>query len=144
MKTEDFLQQIDDKKIVAAIIETEKRTSGEIRVYVSSRKRTDALAAAQRRFNKLGMTKTAERNAVLVFIAPRTRKFAVIGDIGVHAKCGDAFWKEVTAQLSADLKSGSTTEALIAAIRKIGGLLAAHFPPKPGDKNELPNDILHD
>jgi uncharacterized membrane protein len=144
MHHKDFLKQLDEEKIVAAIAEAETRTSGEIRVYVSHRKIDDALARAQKRFVKLGMTKTAARNAVLIYFAPRVRQFAIIGDTGVHEKCGDIFWTEVTAQLSADLKSGPATEALIAAIRKIGGLLAAHFPHKPGDKNELPNQIEHD
>jgi uncharacterized membrane protein len=144
MHHKEFIRQLDEEKIVAAIAEAETRTSGEIRVYVSHRKIDDALARAQRRFVKLGMTKTAERNAVLIYFAPRVRQFAIIGDTGVHEKCGDIFWTEVTAQLSADLKSGPATEALVAAIRKIGDLLAAHFPPSPGDKNELPNQIEHE
>lgn len=141
MHHKEFIRQIDDGKIIAAITEAEKHTSGEIRVYVSHRKRTDALAAAQQRFLKLGMAKTADRNAVLIYLVPRTRLFAVIGDTGVHAKCGDAFWTQVTAQLSTDLKAGSATGALVVAVQKIGGLLAEHFPVRPGGKNELPDRI---
>lgn len=140
----EFLSLIDDGKVVRAIKEAEKGSSGEIRVWVSHRKISDAVGAAQRRFHKLGMHRTAERNAVLVYIAPRSRVFAVIGDKAVHEKCGDAFWTEVTAQLSADLKKEPVTEALLNAIRRIGGLLAAHFPRKPGDKNQFPDEILGD
>lgn len=139
-----FIRQIDDDKVIAAIVEAEKRTSGEIRVYVSHRRRADALAAAQRRFLKLGMDKTAGRNAVLVYLVPRSRSFAVIGDTGVHAKCGDPFWTKVTAELSTDLKSGSITDALVATVRKIGDLLAEHFPAGSGGRNELPDRIEGD
>lgn len=144
MKIKHFLDEVDHDRIVAAIAGAEERTSGQIRVWVSHRKISDALAAAQKRFVEHGMHKTAERNAVLIYLAPRTRVFAIIGDTAVHEKCGDAFWTAVTAELSADLKKGTITEALAGAIKKVGDLLAAHFPPKPGSENELPNDVLDD
>ena len=144
MHHKEFLDKIDDEKVVAAIAEAEKRTSGEIRVWISHRKVSDALAAAQKRFLKLGMDKTAERNAVMLYIAPHSQVFAVIGDAGVHEKCGDAFWNGITAQLSADLKKESITQALVDAVRKVGDSLAAHFPPKPGERNKLPDDVLTD
>ena len=144
MHHKEFLSQIDHDKVVSTIADAEKRTSGEIRVWISHRETSNALESALRRFHKLGMHKAAERNGALVYISPRNRVFAVIGDKAVHEKCGDAFWNEVTAQLSADLKGGSFTDALTNAVRKIGVLLAVHFPRKPGEKSELPGDALHD
>jgi len=144
MKPSEFLQQLDDAQLVAAIGEAERRTSGEIRVYISHRNRADALKAAQRRFQKLGMSKTARRNAVLIYLVPRTRSFAIIGDVAVHAQCGTAFWEKVASQLSADLKTLPATAALVAAIQTIGDLLAVHFPPDGDDRDELPNRIEHD
>jgi len=144
MHHKEFLDKIDDEKVVAAIAEAEKRTSGEIRVWISHRKVSDALAAAQKRFLKLGMDKTAERNAVMLYIAPHSQVFAVIGDSGVHEKCGDAFWTEIASRLSTDLKKESITAALVDAVKKIGDLLAAHFPPGPSGGNKLSNDILRD
>ena len=35
------------------------------------------------------MHKTRERNAVLIFVAPRAHKFAVVGDKAIHEKCGE-------------------------------------------------------
>ena len=144
MHPKDFLQQLDDKQLVDAIAAAERATSGEIRVYISHRRRKDALAAAQLRFDQLGMRNTSHRNAVLIFIVPRSRSFAIVGDAGVHEKCGDSFWKEVTAELGENLRSLAQTEALIRAIQKIGALLAEHFPADPEARNELSNDILHD
>jgi len=144
MHPKEFLQQIDDHRLIAAIGEAERRTSGEIRVHISHRNRPDALAAAQQRFRKLGMSKTTQRNAVLIYLAPRSRAFAIIGDTGVHLKCGDAFWQQMMAQLSSDLKAKPATEALVAAVRTVGELLAAHFPPTGEDRNELPNEIDRD
>jgi uncharacterized membrane protein len=134
-----FLYRLDAKRLAAAIAEAEGRTSGEIVVYVSQRRHADPMPAAWERFEKLGMTRTAQRNGVLFYIVPRTRKFAILGDEGIHAKAGAAFWEELAALLSADFKEGRLTEGLEKTIRRAGDLLAECFPPLPGDKNELPD-----
>lgn len=141
MHPNDFLKQLDDKKIVAAIAEAERGTSGEIRVYVSHRPRTDALAWARTRFRKLGMHKTKHRNAVLLYLVPRTRSFAIVGDTAVHEKCGDTFWENVSVQLSEDIRQMPMTDALVRAVQTVGELLAQHFPASRSDTNELPNRI---
>ncbi len=141
MQLDEFLEQLDDAKIVAAIGEAEQRSSGEIRVYVSHKKREDALAAAHVRFQKLGLTKTRHRNAVLIYFAPITRQFAIVGDVGIHQKGGDDFWRDSSAAMSAQLKQGKFTEAVVDAIRKTGALLEEHFPRDPDDRNELPNEV---
>ena len=144
MKPGEFLDQLDDAKIVAAIGEAEHQSSGEIRVYVSHKKREDALAAAHIRFQKLGMTRTRQRNAVLIYFAPLTRQFAIVGDTGIHQKCGDDFWQGISTAMSAQLKQGKFTEAIVDAIQKTGALLAQHFPRDPDDRNELPNEVERD
>ena len=144
MQVKEFIDRLDEGKIVAAIDAAEKTTSGEIRVYVSHRDRQDALAFARRRFLELGMTKTRERNAVLLYLVPQTRVFAVIGDVAVHQKCGDKFWQEVIALMTERLKREAFTDAIVHAVEKIGALLAEHFPHKPGDTNQLSNRIIED
>src|SRR3954468_15255562 len=99
MEHNEFINQLEERHIVKAIGEAEKKTSGEIRVYVSHKERHDALAFAKKRFQELGMFKTKHRNAVLIYIVPRTRQFAVLGDLGIHQKCGDAFWKDIVAAM---------------------------------------------
>jgi uncharacterized membrane protein len=86
------------------------------------------VAAAQRHFAKTGMALTPGRNAVLIFLAPRSRQFAVIGDQGVHTACGDAFWTELTAAMEGYFKRGEFTAGLLHGIERAGALLAAHFP----------------
>ena len=143
MKVKEFISQLDEARIVAALAAAEQQTSGEIRVYISHHAHADALAFAQKRFQQLGMTKTRQRNAVLLYLAPRTRQFAVVGDSGVHEKCGDAFWQDVSAKLGAALRQGDYTAALIQALQQVGGLLAMHFPHTADDVNELPDTIIH-
>lgn len=140
----EFLRQLDETRIVNAIAEAEKKTSGEIRVYISHKERHDAMAFAAKRFQDLGMTKTKHRNAVLIYIVPRTRQFAVLGDTGIHQKCGDGFWNEIVAAMSQRMKQNQFTEALVEAVDRIACALQTHFPPDGENPNELPNEIVRD
>lgn len=144
MHHKEFISQLDEQRVVDAIASAEKQSSGEIRVYVSHKERHDALAFAKKRFVELGMTQTRERNGVLIYIVPRTRQVAVLGDTAINEKCGDAFWAEIVRGMSAHFKEGQFTEALIAAIRDVGAVLAKHFPPQSGDENQLSDSIVRD
>jgi uncharacterized membrane protein len=139
-----FLNQLQHDDIVAAIRDAEKNTSGEIRVFLSRKNVDDAVAAAQKQFEKLGMTKTRHRNGVLIFVAPRARKFAVIGDTAVHQRCGEEFWQALAAEMTGHFQKSEFTAGIVHGIRKAGELLAAHFPPQAGDGNELPDAVEHD
>jgi uncharacterized membrane protein len=144
MKTEEFLAQVDEAAVVAAISAAEMRTSGEIRVYVSSKSIDDPIARATARFHKLKMHETRDRNGVLLYFAPRVQKFAVIGDSGIHAKCGQACWEGIAAEISAGLRDKQFTPAVVGAVKKLGEILAEHFPRESDDRDELSNDIVRD
>jgi uncharacterized membrane protein len=135
------LPSVDHERVVAAIGAAEAKTSGEIRVLVSRQPAPEPIAIAQREFERLGMTKTAARNGVLIFLAPASRTFAVIGDTAIHEKCGESFWKILAATMESHFKRGEFTEGLVHAIERAGALLADHFPRSPDDKNELPDTI---
>ena len=133
--------KIDHAVVVAAIGAAELNTSGEIRVVLCRHKVADPVAAAQHEFSRLGMDATASRNGVLIYLAPRSRNFAVIGDRGVHEKCGDAFWKELAAAMTGHFKRDEFTDGLVHGIERAGELLADHFPRTGEDRNELPDGI---
>lgn len=144
MKAREFLSRLEHDSIVKEIAEVESKMRGEIRVFISRKEPDDAVAAAQKMFHHLGMHKGAEKNGVLLFVAPRVRKFAVIGDSAVHERCGDKFWKEVAHEMSGYFGRGEFTEGIIHGVRRAGKLLADHFPRRPGDEKQPLNDIGHD
>ncbi len=146
MRHREFVDALDDARIVAAIREAESRTRAEIRVHVSRRKVADAKAAGASAFEKLGMTATAERNGVLVFLAPRSHSFAVLGDSGIHERCGQEFWTTVTKAMAVHFREGRFTDGVVAGVGALGSELARHFPRHPGDgdRNELPDTVSHD
>lgn len=142
MNTKAFIQRLDHQELEAAIADAESRTSGEIRVLVHRQPVTDAVAFAQSEFLRLGMANTRDRNGVLIFVAPASQAFALIGDEAVHQKCGDAFWRELAATVEAGFRREDFTGALIGAIASTGGLLALHFPRRSDDTNELSNQVI--
>ena len=81
---------------------------------------SDPLVAAQRKFHRLEMHKTRERNAVLIFVAPRVHKFAVVGDKAIHEKCGNQFWQRVVEKMRTHFLNENFSDALGEAVNEIG------------------------
>jgi uncharacterized membrane protein len=143
MRTREFLSKLEHDRIIQAIREAESKTSGEIRVLIQRGKlRSDPLEAAQKKFHRLGMHKTRERNAVLIFVAPRVHKLAVVGDNAIHEKCGEEFWQRVVEKMRTHFGNEKFSDALVEAIHEIGDVLASDFPKTREDTNELPDGVI--
>ena|SRR5437762_1724017 len=143
MRTKDFLSHLDHDRVVAAIQGAEANTSGQIRVYIQRGELDgDALIEAQAKFKPLGMQQTSERNGILIFVAPRARKFAVIGDEGIHMKCGAEFWDRLVVSMREHFLTSNFTDGLVEAIEEAGRILSRHFPKKGSPQNELPDEII--
>lgn len=136
------VQPQDEQRIVAAIEAAELLTSGEVRVHLNDSCDGDPLRDAQKQFQKLGMHRTAERNGILFFIALESHKFAVVGDLGIHAKVGQSFWEGIRDHMIPSLKAGQWVDALEFGIAEAGRALALHFPHQgERDVNELSNEV---
>jgi uncharacterized membrane protein len=138
----------DLEAIAAAVGEAEKATSAEIRVHLDRRLSThagvpsgDALAHARHVFVRLRMHETAERNGVLVYLAVEDRKLAIVGDEAIHARVGDQYWTAVRDAMVERLRRGEAREAIVHAVRDVGGILQKFFPPRPDDRNELSDQV---
>ena len=139
-----FLSRLDHTRIAGAIARAEQKTSGQIRVHVTHRKPDDFEQRAQRRFELLGMTATKNRNGVLIYIAPKIHRVRILGDVGVHERCGDEFWKSTAAAIEAHFRKGEFTEGILAGVERAGAALAEHFPREAGSVNELPDEVTED
>ncbi len=143
MRTKEFLGKLEHDHIVQAIRNAEAKTSGQIRVYIQRGKlNADPLIAAQKKFHRLRMHKTAERNAVLIFVAPRARKFAVVGDKAIHEKSGEQFWRRLVDGMRAHFQGEKFSHAIVEAIEEAGQALAIHFPKRSTSSEELPDEIV--
>ncbi len=138
MRTREFLSKLEHDRIIQAIREAESKTSGEIRVLIERGKlKSDPLVAAQRKFHRLGMHKTRERNAVLIFVAPRVHKFAVVGDNAIHEKCGDEFWQRVVERMRTHFQNEKFSDALIEAIKEVGKRDLAEAFSEDGEQTQM-------
>lgn len=131
----------EKKQIEDAILAAETRTSGQIRVHVEPKAKGDVLDRATEVFRKIGMHKTSRRNGVLIYIAYDDRRFAIIGDKGIHDVVPDGFWDTTKDAMAAYFKQGQFMAGTIYGINESAQHLEKYFPHKAGDKNELSNEI---
>ena len=88
------------------------------------------------------MAETRHRNGVLIVLAPTRRQVLILGDAGIHARVGEEYWTELARALAARFEGADFSAGLVDAIRDLGGALATHFPPEPGEnRNELADSI---
>lgn len=136
-----FFTETEQQQIVEAIRQAELNTSGEIRLHVEARCKGDAYQRAKSVFEGLGMHKTALKNGVLFYLAYQDKKFAILGDKGIHEKVSQQFWDEEKELLLQYFKQQQHAEGLCLAINQAGEKLKQYFPYASDDTNELSNDI---
>ncbi|MFN8237083.1 MAG: TPM domain-containing protein [Chitinophagales bacterium] len=137
-----FLSDVEKDAVVAAIREAELHTSGEIRVHIDDRCDQDAYDRALKVFQSLKMYKTPFRNAVLLYIAVKDKKFAIIGDEAIHMKVHPDFWNVLLQELKENFSNEHFMEGITRCVHTIGTTLSTHFPDIDQlDRNELPNDL---
>jgi uncharacterized membrane protein len=142
MHRRKLLNLVDKERVREAIVEAEKRTSGEICVSVARFFWGRVRPEAERAFRRLGMANTRLRNGILFFIVPARKRFVVLGDVGIHAKVGQDFWDGIATSMAGHFRKGEFREGILAGIRAAGDGLAVHFPYEPAtDVNELPDEI---
>lgn len=143
MALTDFLSKDDQTRITDAITMAEKRTSGEICVHITPKCGGDVMEAAEKKFNKLGLYKTERRNAVIIYVAYKSKKFAILGDEGINNVVPDDYWRVEKDTLGKYLSQGKPADGICEVVAQIGESLAAYFPPVENDVNELSNDVSY-
>lgn len=140
-KVEDFLTADEEQEIVDAILESEKNTSGEIRVHIETSTTKDHYLRAQEVFHLLKMDNTREGNGVLIYVAVDDKKFVICGDKGIDEVVPKDFWSTTKDVIQNKFKEGKFKEGIINGILMAGNELQAHFPWNPNDTNELSNEV---
>ena len=97
---------------------------------------------AAQAFYARGLHKTRDASGVLFFLSLFERKVWILADQGIYQKITQDELQTYTHQVVAGIKSGQKTEALCAEISRFGRVLAQHFPIRPGDTNELANEVI--
>ncbi len=137
------LSEYEEKQVVDAIVEAEKQTSGEIRIHLDKWCKSDPLFKAQNIFDHLELQNTKLRNGVLIYVAVKEHKFAIVGDQGIDAVVPGDFWESTKEKMRAQFASGNLAGGVVAGIQEAGIQLKNHFPYQEDDENELPNEISY-
>ncbi len=140
-KVEDFLTKAEEAEIVEAIRLAEKNTSGEIRVHLEKQTSIAPIERAVEVFHELHMDETQQRNGVIIYVAVKSKQFAIYGDQGINDKVADNFWNSTKDIMLDHFKNGRNKQALVDGIYSVGEQLKQFFPYQSDDTNELSNEI---
>lgn len=140
-KVEEFLSTKEEAEVVEAIRLAEKNTSGEIRVHIEKENPMAPFERAIAVFNELKMYDTKDRNGVIIYVAVKSKQFAIFGDKGINEKVADDFWNCTKDIMAAHFRNGDNCQALVEGIHNAGVQLQKHFPFQSDDTDELTNEI---
>ena len=139
-----LLAEADLDAVTRAIGAAELRTSAEIRVHLDHRCPGEPMARAVAVFEHLGMHRTAARHGVLIYVSVGDHKLAVLGDQGIHERVGQVYWERLVDAVLAHFREERPRDGLLHAVAEVGAVLARHFPRRPGDVNELSDQVSID
>lgn len=113
------------------------------RLLLSSREIEERVReSAFREFYASGLYKTRDSNGVLIYLSLLEHRVVVMGDRGIHEKMGDEHWGSVRDTIIDGIRRGHPAQGIRAAVENCGKALADHFPIKPDDTNELPDQVI--
>jgi putative membrane protein len=98
--------------------------------------------AAEGLFLAHGVHQTEARTGILIYVALAERRVEIVADAGINVKVEQAAWDELAREIVVAARAKALVDGIIAAVRRAGLLLAAHFPRRPADRNELPDRVV--
>jgi len=133
-------------RIEQAIGEHEKTHCGQVRFVVEGaldgRPLLRGQSARERAldvFSHLRIWDTAENNGVLIYLLLADRRVEIVADRGIDARVGAAGWEKICRDMEAEFAAGRFEQGVIKGIGAVSKELATHFPPRGGQRNELPD-----
>ncbi len=138
----DFFTPEERDEILSAIRRAEQETSGEIRLFIDRRCGENILDRAAAVFKELKMHETSARNGVLFYLAAEDKKFAILGDAGIHARVHHGFWDGIKEEMQEAFRESRFAEGLCRGIIRSGEALKKYFPRSKNDINELPDEFV--
>jgi len=91
-------------------------------------------AAAERR--------TVGRTGILIYLSMGEHRAEIVADEAITNVTTPDTWGEAMAALIVEVKAGRPADGIVAAIERVGTVLAEHFPRSDDDKNEIPDKLI--
>lgn len=93
-------------------------------------------------FKTGGERRTIGRTGILIYLSMGEHRAEIIGDEAITAVTTPETWGEAMAALITDVKDGRPGDGIVAAVERIGNVLAEHFPKSSTDTNEIPDKLI--
>jgi uncharacterized membrane protein len=142
MNHKTILNATEKENLVAAIRKAEDHTIGEIKVHIDNTCSGDVLDKAAYIFKNLSMHETKARTGVLIYVACKDRKMAILGDVAINHIVAPDFWQSTVDECIQLFKEEKYFLGLSSTVEKVGKVLHTHFPATTAhNENEISNDL---
>lgn len=86
--------------------------------------------------------RTTGRTGILIYLSLAEHRAEIVADAAIASQVTPDVWGEALAAMLLELKQGRMADGLVAAVDRVGAVLAQHFPRGANDVNELPDRLI--
>lgn len=86
--------------------------------------------------------RTHGRTGILIYLSMAEHRAEIVADAAIASKVTPEVWGEAMAAMLSQLRAGRMADGIIAAVERVGAVLAEHFPRAEDDVNELPDRLI--
>ena len=92
---------------------------------------------------KVGTEKrTIGRTGILIYLSMGEHMAEIVADEAIHQSVAETEWGDAMAALVDHVARGHVADGMIAAVARVGAVLAQHLPRAVDDSNELPDRVI--
>jgi putative membrane protein len=128
--------------VFAALVILLMPRSVRVALVPKSLKRARVHRRAMEQFLAQNLHTTVGRTGVLIYVSVGERCAEIVADAAIHEKVAEGVWEAIVADLTRAIGRGEATDGFVRAIDAVGGHLARHFPPDPGQAHVLSNHLI--
>ena len=140
-----FTKTVVDR-IEAAVRKSEALHGAELHITLKTNLHPTALlrglaprARAIEVFSELRVWDTEHNSGVLLYLQLVDRAIEIVADRGINARVAQHEWDGICRSMEAAFRRGEFEQGVLGAIEDVTTILARHFPPHPGKRDELPD-----
>jgi putative membrane protein len=86
--------------------------------------------------------RTTGHTGILIYLSMAEHRAEIIADEAIASKVTPEVWGDAMHALLTEIRKGQVGDGMVAAIRKVGAVLAEHLPRAADDQNELPDRVI--
>lgn len=93
-------------------------------------------------FQAAAAGRTTGKTGILIYLSMAERRAEIVAEEAILKVTDDHCWGEAMHALIGDTREGRPGDGIVAAIERVGTILAEHFPRSADDTNELPDKLI--